>query len=70
MAKLKTKSALSEPDVYKDYLSVSKFGCDWLESPVGSYRTLWESINGDGAWDLNSLVWCVSFRRVEAIHAD
>lgn len=31
-----------------------------------SYQSLWESINGDGAWDLNPWVWVVEFKRMEA----
>jgi hypothetical protein len=31
------------------------------------YRTLWDSINGEGAWDKNPWVWAVSFRRVEVL---
>lgn len=28
--------------------------------PVKSYETLWESINGDGSWDLNPWCWCIT----------
>ena len=37
--------------------------CD--DSAIGSYRKLWESINGPGSWDANPWVWVVSFKRVE-----
>lgn len=30
----------------------------------GSYRLLWQSINGPGSWTANPWVWAVSFKRV------
>jgi hypothetical protein len=30
---------------------------------VDSYRMLWESLNGEGSWDANPLVWVISFCR-------
>lgn len=30
-----------------------------------SFRSLWDSINGDGSWDANPWVWVVEFKRVE-----
>jgi len=38
---------------------------DWERSPVAAYRRLWESIHGPCSWDLNPLVWAVSFRRLQ-----
>jgi hypothetical protein len=36
----------------------------WAD-PRESYRSLWDAINGDGAWASNPWVWVVEFRRVE-----
>ncbi|MFN8993924.1 MAG: hypothetical protein ACK5X3_09750, partial [Pseudomonadota bacterium] len=34
-------------------------------SAIGSFQSLWESINGPGAWGANPWVWVVEFRRIE-----
>jgi hypothetical protein len=31
-------------------------------SPIDSYRSLWETINGEGSWDANHWVWVVEFK--------
>lgn len=43
-----------------DYANPS---CQICMNPVDSYRTLWDSINGAGAWKENPWVWVVEFRR-------
>ncbi|MCY1534321.1 hypothetical protein D9M68_696890 [compost metagenome] len=48
-----------ELDGWTDYGNAS---CQMCMSPVDSYRTLWDSINGAGAWDANPWVWVVEFR--------
>jgi hypothetical protein len=37
----------------------------YWESPIQSFRTLWESINGAGSWEANPWVWVLEFKRVE-----
>lgn len=32
---------------------------------VGSYRSLWESINGKGSWDANPVVWALTFEVIQ-----
>ena len=34
-------------------------------SAVNSFRSLWESINGDGSWKQNPWVWVIEFERIE-----
>jgi hypothetical protein len=62
------QSALAEGVVqvglgWRDY---SKDRSLWqvVDSPVDSFRTLWESINGEGSWHLDPLVWVVVFELV------
>lgn len=33
-------------------------------APTHAFRSLWESISGEGSWSANPWVWCVSFRVV------
>ena len=49
---------------YKDYSKDDTFNL----SPINSFRTLWDSINGedpDKSWDANPLVWVVKFKRFD-----
>jgi hypothetical protein len=45
---------------YKHYLK-EKFG----PSPIHSFQTLWESINGKESWDSNPWVWVIEFEKIE-----
>jgi hypothetical protein len=40
-------------------------GHDKRSSATASFMSLWNSINGAGAWDENPLVWVVQFKRIE-----
>lgn len=51
-----------ELDGWTDYSNPS---CQMCTNPIDSYRSLWDSINGAGAWETNPWVWVVEFRRVQ-----
>lgn len=46
--------------MYKDYLSTS-----WVHSPIRSYLTLWDKINGAGKHKENPWVWVVEFNKLD-----
>jgi hypothetical protein len=50
--------------LYCDYRATGT--AEWFSSPVDSYRSLWEQINGTGSWNANPLVWMVGFRKMKA----
>lgn len=36
-----------------------------ISDPIKSYKSLWESINGDGSWESNPWVWVIKFTKIE-----
>lgn len=61
------ESLRNEGEHWKDYLRSTE-RCDELVclNAFDSFRTLWDRINGDGAWAENPWVWVVEFKRIEA----
>ena len=61
---------ISEADAVAEGLRSTSDDCAWhveddrhrAVDPRDSYASLWESINGAGAWDANPWVWVVSFK--------
>jgi len=62
---------ISLGDMEKEGLRLrNRFGIDFsygLADYVlkGEFKTLWNSIHGEGAWERNDWVWISSFRRIE-----
>lgn len=56
---------------YKDYMAdASGYGDPKHDFPTvsnawESFKTLWESINGEGSWFVNPWVWVVKFKKVK-----
>jgi hypothetical protein len=51
----------ADEDCYKIYMPTTSFG---TSSPIKSFASLWDSINGIGAWESNPWTWAVSFKRI------
>ena len=47
---------------WRCYTSVNAGLC--YRSPVNSYLSLWNAINGDGSSEANPLVWAIEFKRI------
>ncbi len=36
-----------------------------LNSPIKSYKSLWDKINGAGSWESNPYIWVIKFTKIE-----
>lgn len=57
--------SMTIPILYQNYSNTREIFNDGLVNPVESYKTLWEKINGQGSWDLNPLVYAITFEVLE-----
>ncbi|WP_434697102.1 hypothetical protein [Pseudomonas aeruginosa] len=62
---------ISDPGALAEGVELEGEGVCWAgaagtasDSPVDSFRLLWELINGAGSWNANPWVWVVEFKRV------
>lgn len=46
--------------VYRDHTHTNR----WVKSPIESYKTLWQSINGPESWTENPWVWVITFKKI------
>ena len=61
-----TPSLPDEDSVWRDYNPPKwEILVKGLASPIDSYKSLWESINGKGSWDINPFVFVYDFKVVE-----
>ena len=51
--------------LYPDYLKRRPGVLSACLTPKSSYRSLWDSINGEGSFDKNPWVWVYEFERIE-----
>lgn len=47
---------------YKDYIYPNSHVDLWWRSPISSFKTLWQSINGVQSWDQNPWTWAIGFK--------
>lgn len=57
---------INQPEMYGDYSCTYLFGEDiGFTSPLDSFKSLWESINGKGSWNKNPFVWVIEFEVIK-----
>lgn len=62
------RDAFDQTIGFKDYLT-DDWHVAWGETSIDqaaiqSFRSLWESINGEGSWDANPWVWVIEFEKI------
>lgn len=48
---------------YKVYFQDKPDNIETTFSPIESFKTLWQAINGGGSWEANPFVWVVTFKK-------
>lgn len=65
---------LVEHNCFKNYLTGppndERPGYEYLEDPIGSFRSLWKSINGIDSWNSNPWVWVIRFTSKSEISSE
>lgn len=47
------------------YNNQNQNGFEMVEDPIGSFASLWSSINGEQSWNDNPWVWVISFEKID-----
>lgn len=64
---LATDKAYKIGSAYFDYSGTLGAQGYNYNSPIASFKTLWQSINGEDSWNDNPWVWVVDFKKVETL---
>lgn len=56
---------ISDPIRMKHYPNFTKEKITHEKMIRAEFASVWESINGEGSWEKNPWVWCISFKRIQ-----
>lgn len=62
---LRIKKAYRGGTAYYDYSGKQTPASYNFDSPIASFKTLWQSINGRESWEANPWVWVYEFEQIE-----